>query len=223
VPGRPHEFRIKLKVANRDLYGADFQWVDESRIAKRDYPRDVAVIERTEWGLLIGNLKEVRDGGQPIAVGSAAAWAEIGKRKDEVDRVRHQIRAIEKSEIGAINAKQEALRLKLRGLELRGTTSGPAVEAIQRQLAPLETQYQAQTARLSELRKGQTLSVVVMADDGKEKDIPLVQVLMCASPIKWDCSPKASTTWHISGSSWPASRARPTPRAACSRPSSEPS
>jgi phosphate transport system permease protein len=177
VPGRPHEFRIKLKVANRDLYGADFQWVDESRIAKRDYPRDVAVIERTEWGLLIGNLKEVRDGGQPIAVGSAAAWAEIGKRKDEVDRVRHQIRAIEKSEIGAINAKQEALRLKLRGLELRGTTSGPAVEAIQRQLAPLETQYQAQTARLSELRKGQTLSVVVMADDGKEKDIPLVQVL----------------------------------------------
>jgi phosphate transport system permease protein len=51
------------------------------------------------------------------------------------------------------------------------------VEAIQRQLARLETQYQAQTARLSELRKGQTLSVVVMADDGKEKDIPLVQVL----------------------------------------------
>jgi len=59
VPGKPGEYRIKLKVANRDLYGADFQWVDESRLVKRDYPSDIAVIERTEWGLLIGTFKEV--------------------------------------------------------------------------------------------------------------------------------------------------------------------
>ena len=177
VPGKAHEFRIKLKVANRDLYGADFQWVDESKIAKREYPRDVAVIERTEWGLLIGTIKEVRDGGKAVAVGSAAGWAEIRKRTAEMERVRRQIRAIEKSEIGAINAKQEGLRLKLKGLELRGITSGPQFEAIQKQLAPLEAQYQAQTARLGELRKGQTISVVVAGDGGKEKDIPLVQVL----------------------------------------------
>jgi len=36
VPGKPNEYRIKLKVANRDLYGADFQWVDESKIVKRE-------------------------------------------------------------------------------------------------------------------------------------------------------------------------------------------
>ena len=43
VPGKRNEHRIKLKVANRDLYGADFQWVDEAQIAKREYPADVAV------------------------------------------------------------------------------------------------------------------------------------------------------------------------------------
>jgi len=32
VPGKPGQFRIKLNVANRDLYGADFVWVDEARI-----------------------------------------------------------------------------------------------------------------------------------------------------------------------------------------------
>ena len=177
LPGKRNEYRIKLKVANRDLYGADFQWVDESRIVKRDRPADVAVIERTEWGLLIGSLKEVRDGDRAIAVGGASAWAEVQKRMDETERVRRQIRAIEKVEIGAINARQEALRLKLRGLELRGITSGPEIEATEKQLAPLREKYQALTARLAELRKGQSLTLVVTADGGKEKDIPLAQVL----------------------------------------------
>jgi len=45
VPGAAGQHRIKLKVANRDLYGADFQWVDESQITRREYPADVAVIE----------------------------------------------------------------------------------------------------------------------------------------------------------------------------------
>jgi phosphate transport system permease protein len=177
VPGKRNEHRIKLKVANRDLYGADFQWVEESRIVRRDHPADVAVIERTEWGLLIGSLKEVRDGGKAIAVGGANAWAEVQKHQDETERVRRRIRAIEKAEIGAINARQEALRLKLKGLELRGVTSGPQVEALQKQLAPLQERYQAQTARLAELRKGQTLTLLVTADGGKEKEIPFAQVL----------------------------------------------
>src|SRR5262249_19102840 len=54
VPGAAGQHRIKVKVANRDLYGADFQWVDEGQIVRREYPPDIAVIERTEWGLLIG-------------------------------------------------------------------------------------------------------------------------------------------------------------------------
>jgi phosphate transport system permease protein len=177
VPGKRNEHRIKVKVANRDLYGADFQWVDESRITRRERPADVAVIERTEWGLLIGTLKEVRDGGKAIAVGGAAFWAEVQKRLRESDRVRRQIRAIEKVEIGAINTRQEALRLKLKGLELKGLTSGPEVEALRKQLAPLEEKYQEHTARLAELRKSQTLTLLVAADGGKEKDIPLAQVL----------------------------------------------
>jgi phosphate transport system permease protein len=176
VPARRNEYRIKLKVANRDLYGADFQWVDEAQVAKREYPADVAVIERTEWGLLIGTIKEMRDGGKVIAV-APAAWGEVQKRLGESERVRREIRAIEKGEIGAINARQEALRLKLKGLELKGLTSGPTVEALQRQLAPLQEQYQVQTARLAELRKSQTETIEVTADGGKAKELPLAQVL----------------------------------------------
>ena len=131
IPAEPGHYRIKLKVANRDLYGADFQWVDESRIAKRTYPPDVAVIERTEWGLLIGTLEEVRDGGRVIATGPEQSWAAVQARLPEAERVRREIRGIETRDIGAINDEQERLRLALQKLELRGVTGGPEVEALE--------------------------------------------------------------------------------------------
>jgi phosphate transport system permease protein len=177
VPGKAGQHRIKLKVANRDLYGADFQWVDEHRIARREYPPDVAVIERAEWGLLIGTLKEVREAGRTVAAGPQAALAEVEKRLPEVARVRREIRRIETQDIGAVNAEQERIRLALRRLELEGIATGPAVDALKRRSGPLQERYAAHEARLAALRKSQTASLVVAADGGKEKELPLVQVL----------------------------------------------
>jgi len=177
IPGKLGQYRIKLKVANRDLYGADFQWVDESQIAKREYPPDVVVIERTEWGMLIGALKEVRRDGLVVASGPQVSWAEVEKRLPGASRVRKEIRGIEKGEIGRINFAQEQIRLKLRSLELRRVTSGPEVTALQQDLATLQDRYKAQEARLAELRTQQTETVVVAADDSKAKTLPLAQIV----------------------------------------------
>ena len=176
VPGKPGQYRIKLKVANRDLYGADFQWVDEGKIARREYPADIAVIDRSEWGALIGAIKAVRDGDRVIASGPAA-WPALLSRLPEAARARREIRRIETSDIGAINHAQERLRLRLRRLELKGVTVGPEVEAIKAEMAPLQERYRIQETRLGDLRKSQTISVVVAADGGKEKDLPIAQVL----------------------------------------------
>jgi phosphate transport system permease protein len=176
VPGRAGEYRIKMKVGNRDIYGADFRWVDESQITRREYPADVALIERTEWGALIGTIKELRDGGRTLASG-AEAWAEVERRLPEVTRVRREIRRIETREIGGINYQQEQVRLGLKGLELKGITSGAEVEAQKAKLAPLQERYKVQEARLTELRKSQTAVILVQADGGKEKEWPLTLIV----------------------------------------------
>jgi phosphate transport system permease protein len=191
VPGTPGQHRIKLKVANRDLYGADFQWVGEARIARREYPAEAVVIERVEWGPLIGTIRELREGGKPVAVGSAAGWAEMEKRLPEAARVRRDIRGIEKGEIGRINFEQEEIRLKLRRLELRGVTAGPEVDALQKEMADLQARYEAEEGRLAALRARQTASVLVAADDGKEKDLPLPQVVDAYFPNAMGVTSKA--------------------------------
>jgi len=176
IPGQLGEHRIKLKVGNRDLYGADFVWVDESQIARRESPADIVVIERTEWGLLIGRLKEIREGGQVVVQGPRAVDV-LRERLPEVRRVRREIRDIETGPIGVINHDQERIRLALRKLERGGVTSGPAITALKAQIAGLETRYAEQVARLVTLRAGQTTTVLIAADASKEKDLPLVQVV----------------------------------------------
>ena len=182
VPGKTGDYRIKVQVANRDLYGADFQWMDEATIARRDHPGDVLVMERTEWGLLIGTIREVRESGRTVAVGPQQGLAELERRLPDAARARREIRRIEKGEVGAINYAQEKIRLGLQRLARGGVTSGPAVESLRREMAILQTRYQEQEARLVDLRGRQTASVVVTADGGKEKDLPLIQLLHIDAP-----------------------------------------
>jgi phosphate transport system permease protein len=176
VPGQANQYRIKVKVANRDLYGADFVWADEAQIAGRETPADVAVIERTEWGLLIGTITALRDADQVLASGPAA-WPEAQRRLPEAARLRAELRRIERSDIGAINHAQEQVRLRLRGLELKGVTGGPDIEALQARMAALQERYKEQETRLATLRGRQTTSLVVAVDGGKEKVLPLAQVV----------------------------------------------
>ena len=191
IPARPGQYRVKLKVANRDLYGADFQWVEEAKIAGREYPPDAVVVERTEWGLLIGTIKAVRDRGKDVATGPEAGRAELFRRLPDAVRVRGEIRKLEKKDIGGINDAQEQARLRLRRLELRGVTAGPEVDAITRELATLQARYRELEVRVGELRKRETASVVVAADDGKEKDLPLAQVVDAYFPNAMGWAAKA--------------------------------
>ncbi len=54
------EKRTLLKIANRDVYGLDFKWFDHEKIKKTRYPPDAVVIERTEYGDLIGFVRGIK-------------------------------------------------------------------------------------------------------------------------------------------------------------------
>ena len=114
----------------------------------------------------------------------------------ETERVRRQIRTIEKSEIGAINcASRSALRLKLKGLEMRGTGSGAAVEAISEQLAALDAQYRRRRRAWRSCAKSQTLSVVVGRRRRQGEGHPArPDRATSASPTRWGSRPRAPST-----------------------------
>jgi phosphate transport system permease protein len=180
--GTPPQYRLKVKQGNRDLYGADFIWVDEAQIVTRDQPPEAVVIERREWGNFYGFIKEVRDHGQVVAQGPEQGWAALQARLPEVTRVYDEIRRIETKEIGAINYAQEQIRLGLRRLEMQGVRAGPPVQRLQRELDGLQTQYAEQAEALTRLRAGLTASVVMSAARDMQKELPISQVVRAYRP-----------------------------------------
>jgi phosphate transport system permease protein len=201
IPGRAGQYRLKLKVGNRDLHGADFVWVDEAQVRTRAYPPEVAVLERTEWGVLVGTIQEVREGGRLVATGPEAGGRAVGERLPDVRRRRREIRAIEKGAIGDINYAQERIRLRIRALELAGRPADLELARLRGELGGLDARYVQEAERLAELRARPVASVLVLADDGERKDLPLMQVLDVYYPNAMGLGAKArrylGTVWEF--------------------------
>ncbi len=181
-PRTPERHRIQVKVGNRDVYGADFVWIEETMIDRRNLPEEAVLIERQEWGNLYGFIKEIRDGDRIVAIGPVDAWKELHSRLPAVSATSRQIRRIEKKEIGAINHAQEAIRLKLKKLSLQGQEGGREVERLHKALEDWEIKYKIQAARLTELRQTLQQSLIVSVAGAQEAELPLAQIIRVIRP-----------------------------------------
>lgn len=186
------EFRVKLKIGNRDLYGLDFKWIDEADIASIDYPRDAVILERHEWGNYHGFLKEIRKNGQIIPGGDPQAFSVLKDLVRDANKIHAKILKIEKGEIGDINYGIEKQRLKLRGLSMRGEDD-PAKEAKYRlKIEKYEVRYKISEAELEQLYAELDRNEVVMSSaGGDEKVMPLGKIVMAFRPNDMGFAQKA--------------------------------
>ena len=122
-------YRTEFQVANRDLFGADFRWVEDDQITSRAFPEEAIAFERWEWGYLFGFLKKVTQDGKVIAEGPEA-WKKFQEIHPLTQETLERIHAIERKEIGAINYDLEQLRLKIKRVWLEEHDHGRAVERV---------------------------------------------------------------------------------------------
>ena len=169
-PDQPPRYRIQLKLGNRDLFGADYRWIDESDIASRAWPSDAVYIERREYGPLLGRLVKVTDGDRTIAQGANPGWEALVPLIDKAERDRAAIRRVERDEIGAVNARLENARLALK-------KNPGAGESLERDTAALTAQYTLLEQRLGQqAEEAARTRVTVKVADGREKDLASIDV-----------------------------------------------
>lgn len=183
--------RVQLQVGNRDLFSADFRWIDEAEIRTADFPPDAVLLERREWGNFFGYLKEVRRGEQVVAAGAEESWRALLARLDDAQRLAADIRSIERGEMGDINYEIERDRLELKALD----AAGAGAEARARVIARIErnearhAELQEKLADLHERSRGDR--VVLVASGGREKELPLVQIVRALRPNRMTAMQKA--------------------------------
>jgi ABC-type phosphate transport system permease subunit len=115
--------RTLYRVGNRDVGQQPFRWISESEAAKVETPADVVLLERTEWGIWLGQpqaIVEIRNGERTVLSEGAAATLE--KLRELHPPVRAAAGAVElrtRHELGDINRRINAARLEQKEAELQ--------------------------------------------------------------------------------------------------------
>ncbi len=181
IPHQKDASRTKLKVGNRDVYGMDFRWIDDADVVSRDYPPHALAFERREWGNMYGFLHGLRqdDGVKPLRFNGLAPLLK------ESRALYKKIRYVEKKEIGDINYRMEKSRLELKRLACLQPTEKiqKKVAAVTAGMERLETIYRERENTLAGLyAKAREKEVVVLLADGREKILPVFQIIRVSAP-----------------------------------------
>ncbi len=174
--------RHLIKTGNRDLYGIDFRWLIDPFILTRATPEELMVIERREWGNFYGFLGQVKVDGQVIAEG-AESWDVLQQQIEKTGDTFSVIRGIEHGDIGAINYSLERLRLKQRGLELKGEDTPQALGKLEEERQSLQAEYEGLQSELqTHYRELNRASLVAETFDGKILEIPISKTVQAYRP-----------------------------------------
>jgi phosphate transport system permease protein len=173
----------QLFIGNKDAYGMGFRYVDYADIARLSYPADLMVIERLEYGDAIGvPLALALHGRGALAAADVRFAQRLQTLVDETNRRWRVIRRIEKYDIGAINARMDALRLQQRVLDRSHDVADEAAKRqtheIQQAMAALQEQYEvlAQQARMLRAQQAED-ALLYRLPTGEERRLPVGQIM----------------------------------------------
>ncbi len=177
------KYRTRLKIGNRDLYGLDFKWINNSSISSIKYPENIIVLERREWGNFHGRIKEITKNNEILNLSEQESFKELKGLIRDSNKVRKKIKKIEKSEIGKINYGIEKSRLKLRGLELKGITDPSEYKKYEDKIEKLNASYEIIEAELNELYSIINANrVTMLSPDGSEKTLAIGGIVRAYNP-----------------------------------------
>lgn len=179
--------RQLFKLGNRDFNPSDFVWFLNIGMAPWTYPENAISIERREWGNFYGYPVAIKENDKLISEVSAANfWDELDQRLKRAIELHAQINHIEKVDIGRINKRIDNLRLERRRLELDGV-QGPAMAAVDAELAARRAEYEAEYAIVKKTRdeilaQAMRDKLLVRTADGKEATIGFDHIVRVTRP-----------------------------------------
>ncbi len=173
--------RIQLKIANRDVFGQDFRWIDEKDITARSLPADAVLLERREHGNFFGFLTGVTAEGMTLT--GAAPYDKLLQARKLVSGKLDATRTI-KQQMSNLNNSAESLRLKVQKLEYDGKEKNAAsitelTSAREKLMAEFSKLNEQATATLAGIG---TITAQLSDSAGGSKDISLTEIVALQRP-----------------------------------------
>lgn len=194
-PGEQN-YRQRLKIGNRDIWGLDFRRIDEREILSSRFPDSVLVLERRAWGNFIGYARELRHADSVVAKGAAKTATALGLHLDEYKSMHQEVTVLLKHNIGDINRELAQIRLLLKQRLFSNDTSNVEAQSelseLRQKHTSLQKKYDALEDRIKELRAASEQNhILLRAANGAVIDIPATDVVLAYLPNKLSTVGKA--------------------------------
>lgn len=175
-----HPQETQYYVGNKDAYGINFYYLDQAAVARTELPRDLALMERMEYGDAIGYFVALkRKDGTMLRASDTAFLPALSAASHEVDQLRTELRRIEKTEIGKVNSELQRLALRWK----RAGADEAKWIGIDAQTQALQAQYETLAKTAGELRARQSENqLLYRLADGDERTMPLGQLVSFRFP-----------------------------------------
>ncbi|MEO6710617.1 MAG: phosphate ABC transporter permease PstA [Planctomycetota bacterium] len=184
--------RQMIRSGNFDLTGEHFTWVSDIETEGESMPAWMLVVERQSWGRFYGSPSAFLLDGKSVASEPAEVWRCFEAHHDAVRARWKERERLKTEDIGRINARTEAARLKLRQIELtEGPSSAAALEARQSHDA-IASQADADFAlvrrQIEQLEQENARTALVLSTaDGVDKQLGLDEIVRAypANQLGW--------------------------------------
>lgn len=181
----------QLFVGNKNYFGMSFRFVNESDILAVQYPKDLILVERLEYGSAIGSPVRIVDkNGTVLDASDPKFETELSNRIAVTETYRHKIKKIEKKQIGAINYQMRQLDLKRSEIEKKQIQSEEKenaakkkLDSIRSQQEVLQSEYEILAREARSLREqSRFFELSVRLADGSDKSIHGHDILRYSFP-----------------------------------------
>ncbi|MGF1696852.1 phosphate ABC transporter permease PstA [Vibrio lamellibrachiae] len=167
--------RYSIKVANRELYPADFVSILDIDIEQKTQPEGWAVIERTRNGDFYGKPVGYQTEADVLSEDLLNVFSQ-GHAKVELLRV--EINSVIEREFKAVSRILEQMRLDKRKRELNGTLDEAYLKEYQIKKHKLDAQLEVADKNLFKLREQLNKDTLIVEDmTGQRTLIPVSQIL----------------------------------------------
>ncbi|HVY70192.1 MAG TPA: phosphate ABC transporter permease PstA, partial [Verrucomicrobiae bacterium] len=157
-------------------------------------PADAVALERMEYGDFFGFLESVKEDGKVVASG-AEAWKRLISQQVEARKVAASRVKIQKGDIGQINYEIQKATLAIRSVENRqqpGPERDRAITTLQARIKELNATFEQLKARAADLSREENRQTAVMSTvDGKQKEIPIAEIVHAFKPNAMSLPAKA--------------------------------
>ena len=180
--------RRLVHIANFELTGTHYRWINESDIATTQQPRFATVVERLEGGRFHGFPVRVLKNGDAVSIGPETAWA---KYEEIAPAIRKQFRDanyLDKHERGELQQRLRSARLAIFDARLKhGTEENPFVETardkekqIAKEVAMLSSRLDKKVASLR--KANQAWNFEFETAEGHSVILPVEEIIQAWQP-----------------------------------------